>query len=165
MNFLGRIDDRDFDIEIRRGDGDTYRIRIDGEEHVVDLTEPEPGLYSLLDGAVAVEAVVRPDGDLVNVDLAGRRYEITLEDPTVALTRGARHAVDGTQVVRSIMAGKVLDVLVAQGDTVEEGTPLLVIEAMKMENEIRSPKAGTVTSLEVTPGTTVEANTHVVTID
>ena len=38
-------------------------IRIDGEEHVVDLTEPEPGLYSLLDGAVAVEAVVRPAGD------------------------------------------------------------------------------------------------------
>ncbi len=165
MNFKGLLDEREFDIEIRRGDGNTYRIFIDGEEHVVDLTEPEPGLYSLLDGNTSVEAVVRPDGERVNVDLAGRRYEITLEDPMLALTRGARHAVDGTQLVRAAMAGKVLDVLVAKGDVVEQGAPLLVIEAMKMENEIRSPKAGTVTALEVTPGSTVEANTHLLTID
>ncbi len=82
-----------------------------------------------------------------------------------ALTRGSHFAADGIQVVRSVMAGRVLEVMAEQGARVSQGDPLLVIEAMKMENEIRSPKDGTITQLHITPGQTIEAGTHLLTVE
>ena len=63
----------------------------------------------------------------------------------------------GAGSVKAQMPGRVVRVLVAEGDSVEKGTPLLVVEAMKMENEIKSPRAGAVRSLPVGPGDLVEA--------
>ena len=165
MNLKARLGDREYDLEIRRKKGDVYMVRVGDVEHRVDLTEPESGLYSLLVGDDSHEVVVRPTGDLVNVDLAGRRYEVEIQDPLTALAAGAGLERTGTQVIRSVMAGRVLEVLVSEGDPVSQGDPLLVIEAMKMENEIRSPKDGQVQRILVEPGHVVETGAELVVVE
>jgi acetyl-CoA/propionyl-CoA carboxylase biotin carboxyl carrier protein len=99
-----------------------------------------------------------------SVELGGRRYDVTLlepEPPWAALARRRRERVRsgsggaGTDAVVSPMQGTVLKVEVAEGDEVEAGQVLCVVEAMKMENEIASHRAGTVTQLSVTPGAAV----------
>ncbi len=165
MNLTARLGDDQFALVIRREKDSGYVVVIDGEEYHLDLTEPERDLYSVLVGDESFEVVVRPDGEMVNVDVAGRRYQVAIEDPMTALTRASRFAVDGIQVVRSVMAGKILEVMAQEGAQVSQGDPLLVIEAMKMENEIRSPKDGTITQLHITPGQTIEAGTHLLTVE
>ncbi len=165
MNLTARLGDEEFALIVRRGKDSGYLISIDGEEYHLDLTEPESNLYSVLVGDESFEVVVRLQGEMVNVDIAGRRYEVGIEDPTTALTRGSRLSADGIQVVRSVMAGRILQILVTKGAQVSQGDPLVVIEAMKMENEIRSPKDGTITDIHISPGQTVEAGTHLLTVD
>jgi biotin carboxyl carrier protein len=166
MILKARLGEEEFDLEVRRHkDGTCYVVVLGGEEHHLDLTEPETNLYSALVGEHSYEAVVRLEGEKVNVDVAGRRYEIDIEDPMHALTRGGRFAMDGVQVVRSVMAGKVLEVLTEEGATVTAGDPLLVIEAMKMENEIRAPKDGTVSSIRVAPGEAVESGAELLIVE
>ena len=165
MNLTARLGDDEFALVIRREKDSGYVVVIDGEEYHLDLTEPERDLYSVLVGDESFEVVVRPDGEMVNVDVAGRRYEVTIEDPMTALTRGSHFAADGIQVVRSVMAGRVLEVMATEGAQVSQGDPLLVIEAMKMENEIRSPKDGTITQLHISPGQTIQAGTHLLTVE
>jgi biotin carboxyl carrier protein len=162
VNLRARLDGEPFDLDVRRqGEGD-YCVRLGDEIFAVHLTEPEPGVLSLRVDEGSYEAVVRPAGDGLDVTLAGRCYRIGLEDPA----GGARAAPEGgSSVVRSQMAGKVLDVLVAAGDEVEAGRPLLVIEAMKMENEVRSPRQGTVRSVAVRPGQPVETGAELVVVE
>lgn len=156
MNLKARLGDEVYDLEVRRGADGGYRVRLGDAEFRVDLEEPEPNLYSMLVEEASYEVLVRPNGDLVDVDLAGRRYEVRVQDPLAARGAGGRPSVAGTQVIRSVMAGKILDVMVAEGARVSQGDPLVIIEAMKMENEIRSPKDGTVTSVRVRAGQAVE---------
>ena len=165
MNLTARLGDDEFALVIRREKDSGYVVVIDGEEYHLDLTEPETNLYSVLVGDESFEVVVRPNGEMVDVDVAGRRYEVAIEDPMTALTRASRLSVDGIQVVRSVMAGRVLEVMAAEGARVSQGDPLLVIEAMKMENEIRSPKDGTITQVHISPGQTIEAGTDLLTVE
>ena len=74
-------------------------------------------------------------------------------------------AQEGPQTVESIMPGKVVRVLVKPGDTVTEGQGLVVVEAMKMENEIESPKDGKVTEVKVEPGQAVESGGALVIVE
>ena len=89
---------------------------------------------------------------------------VEIRDPLAAGTE-SNGSSGGVQVIRSVMAGKVLHVMVSEGDRVSAGDPLLVIEAMKMENEIRSPKDGTVQAIRVSPGETVETNAELAIIE
>jgi len=165
MNLTAHLGDDEFALIVRRDKDSGYIVSIDGEEYRLDLTEPETNLYSVLVGEESFEVVVRPEGELINVDIAGRRYEVTIEDPTTALTRGTRFSAEGVQVVRSIMAGRILQIMVTEGAKVSQGDPLLVIEAMKMENEIRSPKDGTVTQVHVSPDQTIESGADLLTVE
>jgi len=88
--------------------------------------------------------------------VGGRTHRIRLLDERALRARG-RAVGAGDREVRAIMPGKVVAVLVEVGATVEPGQGLLVIEAMKMENEVPAPRAGTVKELRVQPGQAVEA--------
>ena len=89
-----------------------------------------------------------------NVNVNGTAYEVTVEE----VVGGAAPAGAGEQV-KSPMPGNILSVNVNVGDTVAEGQVLMILEAMKMENEIMAPKAGKVTSMNVQKGATVESGT------
>ena len=164
MNLRALLDGEQFDIEIRREAEGTFRLSLGEERFHVEVSEPEPGVFSLLVGDGSYEAVVRRVGEVWSVALAGRIYAVETADAMTDLVSSPPPMIV-SQVVRSVMAGKVVEVLISVGDRVEAGSPLLVIEAMKMENEIRSPKEGTVTAVEVRPGQAVEVGTDLVVVE
>ena len=88
----------------------------------------------------------------------GRNYRVNLMDERRVRTSGAVDAsrAQGRQTVSVPMPGKVIAILIAEGDLVEKGQGLVIVEAMKMENEVRSPIAGAVKEIKVKPGDTVE---------
>ena len=95
----------------------------------------------------------------------GRRLTVELEDPRDR--RSSREGISshGNRQVRAPMPGKVVRVLAAIGDEVEEGRGLVVVEAMKMQNEMKSPKAGRVVEIRVAPGAAVTAGDVLVVIE
>lgn len=137
-------------------------ILIEGRAHplefepgAADAVEVEPGIWSILLDGQSFEVKLEPaeDGYYANVD--GRRYRVQIRDPRRLPRTRASLSTEGRRKVSSPMPGKVLRLLVGEGDPVEAGQGLLVVEAMKMQNEIRSPKAGRVVSLRAAPGAAV----------
>jgi biotin carboxyl carrier protein len=147
-------------VELTRSSDEPSRltITIDGRRVEADAVKISPGVYSvLLDGRsleVRVEAVA--EGLLLHA--AGREFRLEFVDPrSWRRGRGGRIDFAGRQQISAPMAGKVVRVLVAPGQHVEVGQGLLVVEAMKMQNEIRSPKTGTVERLLAKEDQTVNA--------
>lgn len=123
--------------------------------HEASLVEVEPGIYSiLLNGrSYEVKVVAGPEGYYVDID--GRRSVVDVQDPR-SISRGGRGGIgEGRQTICAPMPGKVVRVLVKEGDSVEAGAGLIVVEAMKMQNELKAPKAGIVMQLKVEAGATV----------
>jgi biotin carboxyl carrier protein len=103
----------------------------------------------------------------VNVLVRGQVSRVDVADERRLRLRAgsAGFSVEGKQVINAPMPGKVVKVLVKQGDEVKEGQGLVVVEAMKMENELKSPKAGKVVELLAKEGTTVENNAKLVVVE
>ncbi len=134
--------------------------------HLLEYREVEPGLYSLLAGNTSLEArlLERPGGKWL-VEIGGRGFEVTVRDPReAAATRNGR-GVDGQQQVASPMPGKVVRVLVEEGAQVEAGQGLVVVEAMKMQNEMKASKAGKVIAVLARAGASVTAGEVLVTLE
>lgn len=123
-----------------------------------ELSEPEPGVYTLLLGnrVVEVRIVGNPTQAAVEAILGGQKIPIRVIDPN-RRRRPGMLTVTGKIELSATMPGRVVRWLCQPGDTLSEGQGVVVLEAMKMQNEVRSPKAGTVTELRVKPGQTVEA--------
>ncbi len=139
-------------------------VTIAGSTHEIDLealgaqiTAVEPGVYSVLLEGRSYEARTEPGEDGVVVFIDGHRFEAEIRDPRRWSRRGARQGAEGSVKVTAPMPGKVVRLLVASGDEVTAGQGLLVVEAMKMQNELKSPKAGRVASLHAQQGETVSA--------
>jgi biotin carboxyl carrier protein len=131
---------------------------IDGRRVEADAVKISPGVYSvLLDGrSLEVRVEILPDGLLLQT--AGREYRVEITDPrSWRRSRGGKIDLAGRQQISAPMAGKVVRALVVTGQHVEVGQGLLVVEAMKMQNEIRSPKTGTVERLLAKEGQAVNA--------
>lgn len=143
-----------FDVQIdgmkRSVDFDLSRreVAIDGRKIEADAALISPGVYSILLGGQSFEVTVEKSGEGLLLRTAEREFQMEISDPRFwRRGRGASVELEGRQEVAAPMPGKVVRVLAAQGQTVEAGQSLLVIEAMKMQNEIRSPKSGTVERL------------------
>jgi len=131
---------------------------LDGKPIEADVVEVAPGIYSVLLAGQSFEVRVdnRPTGLRVNV--RGREYAAEVTDPRQwRRQRGNALETEGRQQVIAPMPGKIVRVLVAAGEAIEAKQGLMVVEAMKMQNEIRSPKRGTVERLTVIEGQTVNA--------
>ena len=103
---------------------------------------------------------------LRDLDRALRRRQKVQDERHVRMGMSSKKfTFEGPQTLLSPMPGKVVKVLVEVGATVEDGQPLVLIEAMKMENELRSPKSGKVSAVYVAPGQAVEARTKLVCVD
>ena len=111
------------------------------------------GSYSVLIGGRSYNVIVV--GGAVRVN--GRAFQVEVFDPREMRGRKNAAAGEGRQKIVAMMPGKVVRVLVAQGDAVEAGQGLVVVEAMKMQNEMKSPKAGRVIEVKTRPEATVAA--------
>jgi acetyl/propionyl-CoA carboxylase alpha subunit len=148
-------------VDLARSGDKPSRIiaTIDGRRVEADAVKISPGVYSILLNGRSLEVRVEALADgLLLLHVGGREYRVDVEDPrSWRRSRGRKIDLAGRQQVRAPMAGKIVRVLVAPGQHVESGQGLLVVEAMKMQNEIRSPKPGTVERLAAKEGETVNA--------
>jgi biotin carboxyl carrier protein len=139
-------------------DATTFRLQWPDAEapwHAASLVEAEPGVYSVLVGGRSFEAKIVKAASGWAVDVDGRRYLLDVVDPRSMERRGSAMSHDGQQRLTAPMPGKVVRVLVEAGQQVAAGQGLVVVEAMKMQNEVKSPRDGRVVSLLATPGATV----------
>ena len=152
----------DYQTEVRiKDEGQRVFAEIDGRRYELDVHESAVGMYSLISDGLVFDCRVegRPEsGKQIDVVVGTAQYSVTLTDPK-RLRSAAALSGHGDDVARIVapMPGKVVRVLVAVGDQVEAGAGIVVVEAMKMQNEMKTPKAGKVTTLSAELGATVNA--------
>lgn len=154
MKFKACVGETDYEIVVTRLDAD-YVVTIDGVEHIVDARKLEADFYSILYEGKSYEVSVESVGAKYLVRHGAYEQIVELADAS----RGGREELrkrSGPESIDSVMPGKVVRVLVEPGTEVQAGQGLVVIEAMKMENEIGAPRAGRVKSVDVKPGQNVE---------
>ena len=146
--------------------GDHWLVTIDGEVFELGLSVPEPDVLLFRRGERSWQADVDPTADGVAVTVRGRRYDVQVVDERArALAAlGVGGAATGEQVISTSMPGKVVALLVEAGQTVEAGQGIVVVEAMKMENELKAKAPGVVQSVQVEQGQPVEGGATLVVI-
>ena len=170
MTFEIEIGGRTRTVAIEKAAAGTYRVALDGRPHDVDAARV--GVYglSLLDrqSGGSCEVQVTPTsvpGELL-ITLGGRVVTASVNGRRTGRARADSGAgAHGEQAILAPMPGRVVRVLVSRGDEVAVRQPVVVVEAMKMENELRSPKAGRVKDVSVAPGTSVETGRILVVIE
>jgi biotin carboxyl carrier protein len=165
MKLHAELDGTKLEVEIKR-DGGKVTASVDGREYSLDVSQPEPGLYVLRDGATKhiAHVTTKPEGSLVTID--GRAVGISLSDPKRLRGSGSDLSTqDGLAEIKTAMPGKVVRILVAEGDSVAKGDGVIVVEAMKMQNEMKSPKDGIIATIKVAEGDTVEAGALLLTVE
>ena len=150
-------------VELEPGDVGQYRVTIDGQPLEVQWRLVRPGVLSLMVDGRSCRAVREDDASAGNgngsaIVFSGGRFPYRVEDPRSLRARRAHGSgSDGPRTIKASMPGRVVRVMAGRGETVEAHQGVLVIEAMKMQNELKSPKAGTVAEIRVVAGDTVSA--------
>lgn len=133
-------------------------VSVDGSTFPVEERLLRPGVLSLIVDGRAWRVVLEEDASEPAVLIAGERIPYSVNDPRSLRARRAHAAgTDGPRPIKASMPGRVVRVLAQPGDAIEAHQGIVVIEAMKMQNELKSPKNGKLAELRVTPGDTVSA--------
>ena len=164
MKYNVKIGDHEHWVEVLP-DGSNWKILVDGEPAVIDAAEIAPGAYSFLTDGRSREVAVDRNGDQFRVRLGGATYEMTVMDEVHARTRRPERATaSGPAQLKAPMPGLVVALKAAVGDMVEVGQALVVMEAMKMQNELAAPGSGRVEKVHVVIGQSVESGQALVTL-
>ncbi len=165
--FIAKFEDREVSVEIEAAGPSVYKVRIDGHQQTIDARRLGPSRVSLLIEGQSREVNLARGGDDFDCLIANQRFRFRLLSEERARRAAARAGQEhtGRREVRASMPGKVVDVLVKIGDAVEAKQGLLIIEAMKMENEIKTPGAGEIKEVHVKAGQAVEAGEVLVVVE
>ena len=155
MKYFAAVNGQEYEVEIEGG-----QVWVNGEIIDVDLSQGGvPELYSILLDGASYEVLVEEQRQEYAVTLRGQQFHVQVEDErTRRLNAGRKGPLvpQGELVVKAPIPGLVVKVLVQEGDDIPEDHPLIILEAMKMENEIRSLRAGIIRSVDVSAGQRVE---------
>lgn len=156
MRYIATVEDKQFLIEII----DEKHVSVDGKVFEVDFesVSGQP-VYSLIVDGKSHEGYVAPSDDHWQVLLRGRLYPIVVEDEREKRLRSAASggvAETGEFLLRAPMPGLIVAILVEEGQSVKKGQVLLILESMKMQNELKAPRDGTVGRIRVKASETVE---------
>jgi biotin carboxyl carrier protein len=156
MTYDVTINGRSYRLELIREDNG-WSCRVDGRAVEVDAVEVRPDVLSLRIANLAYEVKCERVAGELYLWVGSERFAVQIRDPRSL--RGRSRATDdqGPKKLTAPMPGKVVRILVAQGVEVEAGTGVLVVEAMKMQNEIKSPKKGTIQKIMVVEGAAVNS--------
>jgi 3-methylcrotonyl-CoA carboxylase alpha subunit len=157
MEYEYRIGDGEHAVTAEKR-GTAYIVSVDGRELDVDLAAVEAGSYSLLVGGEAVEVVVVRDGSRRYVVVDGRTVVLTQAAAEAQISAAVEDVVGGVQTIRAPMPGKVVKVVAAEGDAVEKGRTVVVVEAMKMEHPLAAAGPGVVKRILCQEGQNVDAD-------
>ena len=162
MKLIARHDGNDVPVEVERHGGG-YRVKIGDRTLHADLGAAGPYVRSLrLENGTQYALMHHRDGNLHQISLSGATYHVEIFDPLSLMRRRADDEGGGHGVIKALMPGRIVRVLVQKGETVAKGASLLVLEAMKMENEIQAPAAGVVEDILVEAGQTVEGGAELI---
>lgn len=158
MKYYARVGLTEFEIDIDKENN----VMIDGEPIAVDLRQSgAPELYSVLFGGHSYDMLIEPKRFEYTITFRGEQFQVQVEDERSRKLNTGRKAPavpHGELAIKAPIPGLVVKVLVAEGDEIADGQPLVILEAMKMENEIRSIRAGVVQDIKVSAGQRVEQN-------
>lgn len=164
MKYITHIEDQEFTIIIDRDD----RIVVNDQVFNIDFQKlSEGGMLSLLINNRSLEAIVEERDDAWEVLLQGELYSVQVQDERayrLAKARGTAAEASGEAMVKSPMPGLIVAVPVEQGQTIKKGDQVIILESMKMENELRSPRDGVVLRVHVEQGASVDKDQVLVTI-
>lgn len=166
MKLIVEIEGEQKEVSVTR-EGGRVLATVSGREYELEASEPETNVYLLKSGNRVIEFTVldRSDG-MFSVTTGDTGFDAAVIDPRkLGGGSAAGGTADGVAEIRTQMPGKVVRVLVAEGDEVATGDGVIVVEAMKMQNEIRSPKDGIVREIRAGEGKTVNAGDVLVVID
>ena len=157
MIYEVKIESKSYRVElVRRGTG--WSCKLDGHDFPFDVTSLENGLLSVLVEGKSYEVRQEVAGAETSVVVGHERYKATVRDPRSLRSRkSGDDSAQGPKKIVAPMPGKVVRIVAPPGTEVEAGQPVLVIEAMKMQNELKAPKKGKVRRITVTEGAAVEA--------
>ena len=158
MRVAVKIRESDKVVEVSSANG-RPSFSVDGCEIKADVVQIAPTVYSILIGGRSFEVHIKEvPGFNPSAVISGREYPFSIRDDRQwRRRRGAALELEGKQQVIASMPGKIVRLLVSAGEAVKAGQGLMVVEAMKMQNEVRSPKTGTVERVVVKEGQTINA--------
>jgi biotin carboxyl carrier protein len=164
MRYEAEIEGRSVSVELEQRNGRIVAI-IDSRSYDVEVLNPEEGVYLIFAGNLVYEARVwSAESSSFNVKLRGQVFNAKVFDRKRARAV-AEHSDEGQQHLTSPMPGKVVRVLLKPGDQVAAGQGVVIVEAMKMQNEIKSPRAGRLIEVRVVEGATVNATQVLAIVD
>lgn len=164
MKYITTVNDKEYIIEIDQEN----EITVNGQKHQIDFQQlSDGGTLSLIIDHQSLEAIVDERDDAWEVLLHGELYAVDVQDERsyrLAQARGKLSEDHDTVTIRSPMPGLILNVLVEPGDRVSKGQTVVILESMKMENELRAARDGQILRVHVEKGAGVEKNQDLVTI-
>jgi biotin carboxyl carrier protein len=164
MKYYTRVDNTEYEVEIN---GES--ILLNGEPVNVDLMRSGAAeLYSVLFGGRSYEMLVNADRFNYTINVRGVQFQVQVEDERARRMNRARRLPalpEGELAITAPIPGLVVRVLVAVGDAIEEGQPVVLLEAMKMENELRAMRSGIVKSVLVAAGQRVDQNAPLIVLE
>ena len=158
MRYVATLEGAEHEIDLEEIGADTYVLQIGENRYQADVRKVGPASFSIMINNRSFDFDVVRDGEETVVASRSGTTRLTVVDAARRAARSAdkRREVTGRANIKSAMPGRVINVLVAKGDEVKRDQGIIVVEAMKMENEVKSPKAGRVIEVKVVAGQTVE---------
>ncbi len=164
MKYITTINDETYEIEINQEN----EVLINGETRQVDFHhDPSHGVFSLIIDNQSYEVVVEEKDDQYNILISGTLYEVNVTDERaqrLARATGGFASDSGEISIRSPMPGLIVAVPIQENDEVTKGQTIIILESMKMENELKAPRDGVINRINVNVGDSVEQNKLLITI-
>ncbi len=163
MKYITTINDKTFEVDIDKDGG----VTVNGEPRAVDFLALGGTLYSLIMNDQSIAAVIDEQHGSYEVEIGGRMYEANVLDERsqLMLARTGAGADDSGEIsMKSPMPGLIVAVVVEEGQEIEAGQTVVILESMKMQNELKAPRKGIVARIHVSVGQSVEQKKILVTI-
>ena len=166
MKLQVEVDGEAYTLDLYRN-GANVEFKLGGVGEIsgsASVVEVMPGLFSVLFKSRSFTTYVSRTGEQLEIVTSGRKHVISIADPRDRRA-GKQITAGGPMEIRAQMPGKVIKLLVAPGDPVETGQGVIIVEAMKMQNEMKSPKNGVVSRIQAQEGATVGMGESLMTIE
>lgn len=162
MKYVTILNNEQYEIEITRDGG----LLVNGEPREMDFLKLGPSLYSVIANNQSLQAVIEEESGNVNVLLGGRMYETQVLDERALMMAMRKGGLGGgSGEIPAPMPGLIVTVPVEIGQEVTQGQTVVILESMKMQNELKSPVDGVVTQINVEAGQSVEKNALLIIIE
>lgn len=167
MKFRVEVDGQEYALDLREMNGES-EYKLEGEQSVSgvgSVAQVSPGVFSILIDGRSFTVRTAPKGEGLEAWTTSGQHAISISDTRDRSGGHKRVTTSGPMEIRAQMPGKVVKLLVKNGSTVQAGQGLIVVEAMKMQNEMKSPKDGRVSRVNVAEGATVAAGQALIVVE